>query len=236
MDNDDLLEAIEWVNEAQNKLQGQDLDDEDELPREVQQDIERLSRLYQERDITKEEYQLLKYRVLNDVDGDKHERSTNISDDKNSNIADWLPDDKLQKVTEAYWQLIPNTDDPYQEDTSYDNFVLEISALPDDSAVSPGFYSSPPSCVFAFTKRQQENQLRERVKNIESHKISLDLTDVRPPQVVVDFDLTSGEIREDFSEEDIRKIIDNIFQTVIQTYNITRSDISNGDIDIKDMS
>lgn len=219
------------VKSLQNELQEQDTDKKDELPEEVQQDLERLSRLQEKGDITNEEYQLLKSRVFDGTElvGESKD-STKIGDESSSDVADWLPDSKVEEIIDAYWQLIPDTDDPYQEDTSDNNFDLDISALPDDSAVSPGFYGSPPTCVFVFTERQQENHLRERVENIESYRISHDLTDTRPPSVVVDFDVVSGEIREDFSDEDILEIIDHTFQTITQTYSISKSDILNGEM------
>lgn len=234
----DYLKEYSGPNEAQvkslqNELQEQDTNKKDELPEEVQQDLERLSRLHQHGDITNEEYQLLKSRVFDDTEiVGKSKYSTKIGGESSSDVADLLPDNKLQEIIDAYWQLIPDTDDPYQEDTSDNNFTLDISALPNDS-LSPGFYSSPPSCAFVFTERQQENRLRERVENIESYAITFDMTDSRPPSVGVSFDVVSGEIREDFSDKDVLEIIDHIFQTIIETYEISKSDISHGEIKIK---
>lgn len=213
------------IESLQNDIREEDIEDGERSSGDLQDDLDRLSRLRDEGDLTNEEYKLLKTRRLDNNDWNSNPANSTVVESDTTNIVGWLPVEIREKLVEAYRELIPDVDDPYQEDTTDDSFRLNISALPPDVAVQIGFYSPPADYILAFSEREQEERFREQVQENDSYEISADLTDSREPSVVMYFNAMPEEYGENLSDEDILKEIEHLLQMIMYVYDLSQSDI-----------
>lgn len=208
------------------------VDNETDIPREVQDNLDRLSRLYNKNELTKAEYNLLKSRLLDDEEilaslkkSDREFRAT--ESEGKSGTTDFLTEHQLKDLVRKYRGLIPEAElGAYDSDTSKEILNFNITALPDGAEVQADFFCAPLSHTFQLSAPDQESRLRKLIDD-SSYQLKDDEFD---RVIVVVFGFAQGETSDEITDEEIRKEINHFFRTIITVYKISTSELSSAKI------
>lgn len=228
----------ERVAALQSELQNEDEDNKHETPEELQEDLDRISRLRSEGELTDEEYRLLKSRLLDDTGSSNRPHSTPDVSTSATSISNWLSEETIQDIMDAYRAMLPKEEPgPYADDQSSNGIIFQISVLPekdDQSAVTVANAGSGPySHLFSFFEREQERRFRDHVKNIDSYEIEQDRTDSgTSAYMTVRFNNIKSGYYGDVPDEVLLKEIDDLFGTICITFDVSKEDISQSNIGV----
>lgn len=192
----------------------------------------RLETLHQEGELTDEEFELLKIELLEPSDSPS--KSSTTSDNLERDPVDWLPEKTINEIVGVYRRGL-ETPDPYSDEPSYDVIHFEFAALPSDAYIGIACAGSgrAPTAVVTFTERDQEERFREYVAQNTPYEIEMDMSDSRPPQIGVKFNIIPTGYDGDFSNKDIIIEINHLLQTIATTYEISMEELSAGSITVE---
>lgn len=198
-------------------------DSETSIPGEVQDDLDRLSRLYNKNELTTAEYNLLKSRLLDDEEVSVNPKKS----DTEFRATDILDERSLADLVKKYHDLFPESNlGPYDSDTSKEILEFDISALPDEAEVQADFFSAPLSHTFLFTEQDQESRLRDLIDDT-SYQLADDKTD---RVISVAFNFAQADASDEITDEVIQKEIEHFFRTITVIYDLTLSELSSAKI------
>lgn len=205
------------------------------IPEEVREDLDRISRLRQDGDLTNREYDLLKSRILDrreSIDDDSND-GQHPSDQVEMDIRDWMTEDRVANLIEHYRALIPeNEPGPYDEDETEDFVNYYIPAIPSEISSTPSASFSSPTLghMFYFTAKEQEERFRELLELEEQYKVTDDSTGGKPPWIWVDFNVAPSGYSADLTDEDILREINHLFRAISHTFEVTTSELASADV------
>jgi hypothetical protein len=186
---------------------------------------ERLERLYQEGELTNEEFELLRTEL---VESNESESSA-ASDNQDRDPVDWLPEDTLNRAVDMYREGIEDSD-PYSDTISGIDF--QIAALPSDASVSvilPSSGGSPPTVLLILTEQDDEERLQE---HIEQHA-PCELDSIASGMAFIELNVIQSGYDGQVSDEDLIIEINHLLQTITHTYGMSMSELSEGSITVE---
>lgn len=173
---------------------------------------ERLERLYQEGELTDEEFELL--------------RTELVESNQNREPVDWLPEDTLNKAIGMYREGIEESD-PYSDPTP--SMVFEIAALPSDASVSVVLYDhgGQPTVLLGLTEQDDEERLQECIEQYAPYELRQEISS---GSAWIKLNVIPSGYDGQVSDEDLITEINHLFQVITHTYGLTMSELSKGSI------
>lgn len=202
---DDLRETLEQSGDATQR--------DSTVPVNIRNDLNRLSTLYESGDLTLEEYELLKARVL-----DNSRLSDDpLSDSSESSDADSRQESFRGDLVEEFWNIVP--EDKY--DDSFQNIELDDQGSSDVSMINVSYSAEGGFSYYCpFYERSHEERMFELIE-AGQWKLEIDQSDAgTAPSVMVrrkeGQDGYRDELSSEYVDEEVSHFLD-MLQTVYRT-------------------
>ena len=188
------------------------------MSEDIQDDLNRLSDLYEGGELKTEEYELLKSRILDDVPS----AETSRRESGESTGSDSLQEAVQFDIVKEFWDIVP--EDKYDnslqqidlEDKSTDDIsIIMVSYSPDEGGFS--YY-----CI--FHERAHEERMFELLEGDKWELVSDSSDDSMNPSVMVRRKAGQGGFRDELSSEYVDEEVSKFLELVQTVY---RTDLSN---------
>lgn len=193
---------------------------ETSLPKDVRDDLDRLSNLYERGDLMEEEYQLLKSRILDDL------QSTAASQGDSGGASDpesWQKELRFDLAQEMR-NIVP--DDKY--DNSHQNVGFEDRSTDDFEIVSVSYLPNEGGFTYfcSFHQRAHEDRMFELLEDNKWKLVNDDSNDSFLPNVMVRRPSSPDGFRDELPRGFVNNEIPHLLELIQTVYRTNLSDLA----------